>query len=167
MWDIRVPVLSAIFTHEMQRAHFESFTLKYKTRNSRRLWDKDRAALAPPGLADKPLLGRAECDLQENNTCSGLQDQPLETFYFLTWHFYFLTWHLSARLGIHWSSPACHTEMHSICGSHSCKGSIFSGHFLPMGFNTVLTYLHLKMQSWTNMDWIWKSLAYSRQVWQV
>lgn len=122
MWDIRVSgckntwVLSAIFTPETQCAHFESFTLIYKKRNSWRLQDKDRAALAPPGLPDKALLGCAECDLQETNTCSGLQDQPPETFHFLTRHFIFLTWLTSfSKAG---DAPACHTEMHSICGLH-------------------------------------------------
>lgn len=48
--------------------------------NSERLHDKDRAALAPVGLADtSPLECRiAESDLQESDTSSGLEDQLLE-----------------------------------------------------------------------------------------
>lgn len=48
--------------------------------NSQRLHDKNRAALAPVGLGDtSPLECRvAESDLQESNTCSGLEDQLLE-----------------------------------------------------------------------------------------
>lgn len=84
-------VLSAIFIHETQCVHFESFTLKYKKKIETHGGFRTRTELLllPSGLVDNPLLGCAECDLQETNTCSGLQDQPLETFKFLTWHFIF------------------------------------------------------------------------------